>query len=40
LGHCTKATQHGEISSGQSAPIRNFMIEDPGGYTVEFFQWL
>jgi predicted enzyme related to lactoylglutathione lyase len=29
-----------EISSGQSAPIRNFMIEDPGGYTVEFFQWL
>ena len=29
-----------EISSDQSAPIRNFMIEDPGGYTVEFFQWL
>ena len=29
-----------EISSGESAPIRNFMIEDPGGYTVEFFQWL
>jgi len=23
-----------------SGPIRNFMIEDPGGYTVEFFQWL
>ena len=21
-------------------PIRSFMLEDPGGYTVEFFQWL
>lgn len=25
---------------GNSGPIKNFMIEDPGGYTVEFFQWL
>jgi predicted enzyme related to lactoylglutathione lyase len=22
------------------APIRNFMIRDPGGYTIEIFQWL
>jgi len=21
-------------------PIRAFLVEDPGGYTVEFFQWL
>ncbi len=21
-------------------PIRSFLVEDPGGYTVEFFQWL
>tara|TARA_B100000686_G_scaffold338814_1_gene411910 strand:+ start:4483 stop:4971 length:489 start_codon:yes stop_codon:yes gene_type:complete len=25
---------------GNSGPIRSFMVEDPGGYTVEFFQWL
>ena len=25
---------------GNSGPIKNFMVEDPGGYTVEFFQWL
>jgi hypothetical protein len=29
-----------DIKTGKSVPIRNFMIEDPGGYTVEFFQWL
>lgn len=23
-----------------SVPIRAFLIEDPGGYTIEFFQWL
>ena len=28
-----------EIHSGD-APVRSFLIEDPGGYTVEFFQWL
>ena len=22
-----------------SSPIRAFVVEDPGGYTVEFFQW-
>lgn len=27
-----------EISSGD-APVRSFLIQDPGGYTVEFFQW-
>ena len=26
-----------EIADG--GPIRSFLIEDPGGYTVEFFQW-
>lgn len=25
---------------GDGGGIRNFMLEDPGGYTVEFFQWL
>ncbi len=25
---------------GDGGPIRSFLIEDPGGYTVEFFQWL
>lgn len=22
------------------APVRGFLVEDPGGYTVEFFTWL
>jgi len=21
------------------APVRGFMVEDPGGYTIEFFSW-
>jgi extradiol dioxygenase family protein len=25
---------------GDGGPIRSFLLEDPGGYTVEFFQWL
>lgn len=25
---------------GDRGPIRSFLIEDPGGYTVEFFEWL
>jgi predicted enzyme related to lactoylglutathione lyase len=25
---------------GDGGPIRSFVLEDPGGYTVEFFQWL
>lgn len=25
---------------GNGGPIRSFLLEDPGGYTVEFFQWL
>jgi len=25
---------------GDGGPIRSFLIEDPGGYTVEFFEWL
>lgn len=29
-----------EIYDNQSAPIRAFLIRDPGGYTVEFFQWV
>ncbi len=28
-----------EIHSGD-APVRSFLVQDPGGYTVEFFQWL
>lgn len=27
-----------EIADG--GPIRSFLMEDPGGYTIEFFQWL
>jgi len=27
-----------DIADG--GPLRSFLIEDPGGYTVEFFQWL
>jgi hypothetical protein len=25
---------------GNSGPVRSFLMEDPGGYTVEFFQWV
>ena len=25
---------------GDGGPIRSFLLEDPGGYTVEFFEWL
>ncbi|MGE0581326.1 MAG: VOC family protein [Steroidobacteraceae bacterium] len=28
------------LQSHGGAPIRNFMIRDPGGYTIEIFQWL
>jgi hypothetical protein len=29
-----------DIHTSETAPIRNFIVQDPGGYTVEFFQWL
>jgi len=29
-----------EIYNNKNVPIRAFLVEDPGGYTVEFFQWL
>ncbi len=29
-----------EIYDNQHAPIRAFLVEDPGGYSIEFFQWL
>jgi len=29
-----------ELADSSRAPVRAFMVEDPGGYTVEFFQWL
>jgi predicted enzyme related to lactoylglutathione lyase len=29
-----------EIYDNESVPIRAFMMEDPGGYTVEDFQWV
>lgn len=29
-----------EIYNSDGVPIRAFLIEDPGGYTVEFYQWL
>lgn len=29
-----------DIYDNDSVPIRAFLVEDPGGYTVEFYQWL
>ena len=29
-----------EIYDHPKAPIRAFLLEDPGGYVIEFFQWL
>ena len=29
-----------DIYNSDSVPIRAFLVEDPGGYTVEFYQWL
>ena len=29
-----------EIYNSDTAPIRAFLIRDPGGYTIEFFEWL
>lgn len=29
-----------EIYNHDSVPIRAFLLEDPGGYTVEVFQWV
>lgn len=29
-----------EIYNHKETPIRAFLMEDPGGYTVEVFQWL
>jgi hypothetical protein len=29
-----------DIHTAEAAPIRNFIVQDPGGYTVEFFQWV
>ena len=28
------------LHNDESAPIRAFIMRDPGGYTVEIFQWL
>ncbi len=28
-----------ELADSESVPVRAFLVEDPGGYTVEFFQW-
>ena len=29
-----------DLKTHEGAPIRNFLIRDPGGYTIEVFQWL
>ena len=29
-----------EIYNNKSAPIRAFLVQDPGGYSVEVFQWV
>lgn len=28
-----------DIHDSTTIPIRVFLVEDPGGYTLEFFQW-
>ncbi|MDX1480763.1 MAG: VOC family protein [Woeseiaceae bacterium] len=38
-----RATQHDVVilkDIGDGGGIRSFLLEDPGGYTVEFFEWL
>ena len=29
-----------DIYDNEHAPIRAFLVKDPGGYSIEFFQWL
>ena len=29
-----------EIYNNENVPIRAFLVADPGGYSIEFFQWL
>ena len=29
-----------DLKTHEGAPIRNFLIRDPGGYTIEVLQWL
>lgn len=29
-----------EIYNNEQVPIRAFLIQDPGGYSIEFYQWL
>jgi hypothetical protein len=29
-----------EIYNNENAPIRAFLVEDPGGYSLEVFQWV
>ena len=35
-----KVTILKEVADSTRVPIRAFLVADPGGYTVEFFQWL
>ena len=35
-----KVTFIKELANSENVPIRGFLILDPGGYTVEMFQWL
>ncbi len=30
----------GDPADSASVPVRAFLVRDPGGYTVEFFQWI
>jgi hypothetical protein len=29
-----------DIHDSDNVAVRSFLVEDPGGFTVEFFQWL
>ena len=35
-----KVTILKDVSDSKRVPVRSFLVADPGGYTVEFFQWL
>jgi len=35
----TELPERGEENDPESAPVRGFIVEDPGGYTIEIFSW-
>jgi len=35
----TELPEPGSDAGEGEAPVRGFIVEDPGGYTIEFFSW-